>query len=216
MIVVNFHCIGRPEREFFEGEREVSVETAQFAEILDLVRKRSDVLLTFDDGNRSDVTEALPALRQRGLRGEFFICPSRFGTPEFLDEEDVRNLRRAGMSVGSHGMDHVRWRKLTPSALAREIDQAKRVLEDVLQEPVNSAACPFGAYDRRTLQALRAAGFKRVYTSDGGQAKPSDWLVARNTVRRVDSAKSIQRVLDGSSPTLSPLRTAKRWVKQWR
>ena len=130
MIVLNFHSIGRPKRGFAEGEGDVSVDRRQFAEILDVVRGRRDVRLTFDDGNRSDVSEALPELLRRGLRAEFFICPGRFGTPEFLDEDGVRELHQAGMSVGSHGMDHVPWRRLGPSGIDREIVEAKQILED--------------------------------------------------------------------------------------
>jgi peptidoglycan/xylan/chitin deacetylase (PgdA/CDA1 family) len=216
MVVLNFHAIGRPKRKLADGEDEVCVERQQFVEILDLVADRDDVYLTFDDGNCSDVTEALPELTRRQLRAQFFICPARFGTPEFVDEDHVRELRRAGMSLGSHGMDHVRWRRLERSAMDREIVQAKRVLEDALQAPVDTAACPFGAYDRRTLRALRAAGFTRVYTSDGGPASAKDWLIARNTVRRWDSAESIERLLNGSSESASLVQRAKRWIKQWR
>jgi peptidoglycan/xylan/chitin deacetylase (PgdA/CDA1 family) len=216
MVVLNFHCIGRPKRELADGEDHVCIDKAQFLEILDAVSGRDDVRLTFDDGNSSDVTEALPELIRRGLRAQFFICPARFGTPGFVDEDDVRELRLAGMSLGSHGMDHVRWRRLERSAIDREILQAKQVLEDALQAPIDTAACPFGAYDRRTLRELRAAGFKRVYTSDGGRASSTDWLVPRNTVRRGDSAESIERMLNGSGGTVSLANRAKRWVKQWR
>jgi len=216
MLVLNFHCIGKPKRELVDGEREVCVDRNQFAEILDVVSGRAEVRLTFDDGNRSDVSEALPELMRRGLHAEFFICPARFGDDEFVDEDDIRELRRAGMSVGSHGMDHVRWRRLKPSEIDREIVRAKRVLEDASQAPVETAACPFGAYDRRTLTALRAAGFRRVYTSDGGRASSTDWLVARNTVRRIDSAESIERLLDDSRDPASLMSKGKRWVKRWR
>jgi peptidoglycan/xylan/chitin deacetylase (PgdA/CDA1 family) len=216
MVVLNFHSIGRPKREFADREDEVCIERPQFVEILDAVSGRSDVRLTFDDGNRSDLTVALPELARRGLRGHFFICPARFGTPGFLNEEDVQELRRAGMSLGSHGMDHVRWRRLGRSAIDREIVQARRLLEDLLQAPVDTAACPFGAYDRRTLTALRAAGFRRVYTSDGGRATPNDWLVARNTVRRSDSADSIERMLNQSGESGALARRAKQWIKKWR
>jgi peptidoglycan/xylan/chitin deacetylase (PgdA/CDA1 family) len=216
MFVLNFHCIGRPERDLADGEDDVRVDRAQFVEILDAVSHRSDVRLTFDDGNRSDVIEALPELTRRGLTAHFFICPARFGTPDFVDEDDVRELRQAGMSLGSHGMDHVRWRRLGRSAMDREIVQAKRVLEETLQAPVDTAACPFGAYDRRTLSALRAAGFERVYTSDGGPATTGDWLVARNTVRRCDSAESVERMLIDARASVSAVRRSKRWVKRWR
>jgi peptidoglycan/xylan/chitin deacetylase (PgdA/CDA1 family) len=215
-IVLNFHCIGKPVRELADGEADVCVDRQQFVEILEAIAGRGDVRLTFDDGNSSDVSEALPELTRRGLRAQFFICPARFGTDGFLDRHEVRELSRAGMTLGSHGMDHVRWRRLDRPALEREIFAAKQLLEDALQAPVDTAACPFGAYDRRTLSALRAAGFKRVYTSDGGWASPTDWLVARNTVRRCDSAESIARLLDGSGDAVSPTDRAKRWIKRWR
>jgi peptidoglycan/xylan/chitin deacetylase (PgdA/CDA1 family) len=216
MIVLNFHLIGKPTRVLAAGEAEVSLDRHQFAEILDAVRDRTDVHLTFDDGNSSDVSVALPELMRRGLRAEFFICPGRFGAAEFVDEHDVHALRQAGMSLGSHGMDHVPWRKLDRPGIDREIVQAKRRLEDVLQAPVATAACPFGAYDRRTLSALRAAGFKRVYTSDRGRANANDWLVPRNTVHRWDSAETIERSLDGSGGRVSLARKSWRWTKRWR
>jgi peptidoglycan/xylan/chitin deacetylase (PgdA/CDA1 family) len=216
MLVLNFHCIGRPRRELVDGEADVCVDRQRFAEILDVVSGHREVRLTFDDGNRSDVTEALPELLQRGLSAEFFICPARFGTVGFVDQHDVRELLKAGMSIGSHGMDHVRWRKLAPWQVDREIVQAKQVLEDALQAPVESAACPFGAYDRRTLTALRDAGFKRVYTSDRGRAISTDWLVPRNTVRHGDSAESIERMVSTSPGRLSLTSRGKQWIKRRR
>jgi peptidoglycan/xylan/chitin deacetylase (PgdA/CDA1 family) len=215
-MVLNFHCIGKPKRTMANGEDDVCLDRGQFIEILDAVGDRSDVLLTFDDGNTSDVSEVLPELKRRGMEAQFFICPARFGTAGFLDQDDVRELGLAGMTLGSHGMDHVRWRKLERSTMDREIVQAKRMLEDTLEAPIEVAACPFGAYDRRTLRALRGAGFKRVYTSDGGRATTRDWLVPRNTVRRWDSAESIQHMLNGSSHSVSVARRAQRWIKQWR
>jgi peptidoglycan/xylan/chitin deacetylase (PgdA/CDA1 family) len=216
LMVLNFHGIGKPKRALADGEEDVCVEREQFVEILDAVSGRDDVHLTFDDGNSSDVTEALPELTRRGLTAEFFICPARFGTPGFVDENDVRELQKAGMTLGSHGMDHVRWRRLKPSAIDREFVQARHVLQEALQTPVETAACPFGAYDRRTLRALRAAGYTRVYTSDGGRARPSDWLVARTTVRRWDSAESVERMLNESAGHESLARWAKRVVKRSR
>src|SRR4051794_14483084 len=107
MLVLNFHLIGRPARALDDGERDVVLAREQFAEILDVVAGRDDVRLTFDDGNRSDIDEALPELLQRGLAAEFYVCPARFGTAHFVDADGVRELRDAGMSIGSHGMDHV-------------------------------------------------------------------------------------------------------------
>lgn len=216
VFVLNFHGIGISDRQLRDGEEDVCIDRRQFVEVLDAVSGRDDVLLTFDDGNRSDVTEALPELAQRNLRAQFFVCAARLGVPGFLGPSEVRELRTAGMSIGSHGMDHVRWRKLDPAGLHREIVQAKQILEEALEEPVATAACPFGAYDQRTLRALRHAGFTRVYTSDGGPASANDWLVARTTVTRRDSADSLARLLDGTPMTGLIAQRAKRWIKRWR
>lgn len=216
VVVLNFHCIGRPRRAFADGEQDVCLERARLAEILDVVAGRSDVRLTFDDGNSSDLSDALPELVDRGLRATFFVCAGRLGTPEFLAADDVRELRSAGMAVGSHGMDHVPWRGLGDAGVEREIRTAKTMLEDALQAPVDTAACPFGAYDRQALRALRDAGFTSVYTSDGGPSDPGDWLIARTTVRRSDSAQSIERILGDVGRTPSLLDRGKRWVKRWR
>jgi hypothetical protein len=42
------------------------------------------------------------------------------------------------------------------------------VLEAVLGHPVYYFAYPFGAYDSRVVQELRAAGFTMAYTTAGG------------------------------------------------
>ena len=216
MFVLNFHAIGRPRRELISGETDVCVSRGQFLDILDAVAEREDVELTFDDGNRSDIDEVLPALQERGMRAQFFVCPALFGAPGYIRASDVGRLRDAGMPVGSHGMDHVGWRNLSPAELDREVAQAKRILEVAVGEPVVAAACPFGAYDRRSLNALRDAGFERVYTSDGGSARPGDWLIARNTVGSSDSAESIESMLNTANGHVPVGDRARRLVKQWR
>ena len=216
MFVLNFHGLGKPARKLESGEQDVWLELSQFEEIIDSVSDLDDVHLTFDDGNASDVAEALPVLLHYGRQAQFFLCAGRFGAAEFLDETRARVLHAAGMPIGSHGMNHIAWRKLPISELNREIAQAKQLLEDVISASVDAAACPFGAYDRLSLNALRLAEFNRVYTSDGGSASSTDWLVARNTIHRWDSPELVQRLLNHESRPARMAREAKRWIKQWR
>lgn len=216
MYVLNFHGVGEPTRTFEDGEQDVWLSRTQLCEVLDVVMNCNSVRLTFDDGNISDVTIALPELNKRDLQARFFVCAGRLGANGFLYEDDVRSLQSAGMSIGSHGMDHVRWRKLNPAQVQQEIVQAKQTLEQVTQTTIVEAACPFGEYDRRSLQALRDAGFKHVYTSDGGPARDHDWLIARNTVHRWDTAESIHRMLSNRKKSVPFTQRARRLMKQWR
>jgi peptidoglycan/xylan/chitin deacetylase (PgdA/CDA1 family) len=210
LINLTFHGIGTEERQLESGERAVWISCERFIAVLDAVADRDDIRITFDDGNRSDISYALPALRERGLSATFFVVAGRLGMPGFLTADDVRALTREGMAVGSHGMRHRPWRELDSAALREEVRDAKRVLEEVVEQPVTAAACPFGSYGRRSLAALRQAGYERVYTSDRGPAVQDAWLQARSTITERDP---LEPILAGTSTF--PLR-AKKVLKRWR
>jgi peptidoglycan/xylan/chitin deacetylase (PgdA/CDA1 family) len=212
-INLTFHGVGDQPRHVEPDEADVWVSRERLDAILDALAGRDDVRVTFDDGNASDVRHGLPALQARGLRGSFFVVAGRVGTPGYLDRADVRSLVEAGMTIGSHGMAHRPWRGLDEDTLRRELVESKDVLEEIVGGPVDVAACPFGSYDRRVLSALRSSGYRHVFTSDQGTARPDDWLQARNTVHRMDGAELLHRIVSARG-TLR--RRAKLTAKRWR
>ncbi len=216
-INLTFHGIGEPGRRLDAGERSVWVSAASFLAVLDSVGGRPDVRITFDDGNESDLEHALPALRARGLRATFFVVAGRIGTPGFLDADGARELAAAGMEIGSHGMRHRPWRRLDEDTLHEELVHARQLLEQVVERPVTQAACPFGAYDRRTLRTLRRSGYDAVYTSDRGTASPGGWMQARNSVHQGDGGDLLERIasLERHASSWLPRRT-KQAAKRWR
>jgi peptidoglycan/xylan/chitin deacetylase (PgdA/CDA1 family) len=216
-INLTFHGIGEPPRRLEAGEASVWVRLDTFLAVLDRAAERTDVAISFDDGNASDIDLALPALQERGLRGTFFVVAGRLGTPHFLDEGDVRSLVAAGMEIGCHGMRHCAWRGLDGSALHQELVEAKAILEDVAGHPVTRAACPFGSYDRRVLSTLRRSGYHHVYTSDRGIARTSGFVQARNSVSAGDGSDVLTRIEGRDArPDRALGRRAKSIVKRWR
>jgi peptidoglycan/xylan/chitin deacetylase (PgdA/CDA1 family) len=217
-INLTFHGVGEPSRALEPGEADFWVSTDRFEALLDVACTREDVRITFDDGNGSDLEHALPALLARGLGATFFVVAGRLGSPGFLTEDDVRELARAGMSIGSHGMSHRPWHNLDDATQHEEIVQAKAILERVLAAPVTDAACPFGLYDRRALQALRRAGYRRVYTSDGGSAADHEFVQARTSIGSGDGPDDPAAFV--ASCQVSAHRALPRWaklaVKRWR
>lgn len=212
-INLTFHGVGEPGRPLEHGEADVWMDDARFHALLDAAVGRDDVALTFDDGNASDVERALPALTERGLTAIFFVVAGRLGAPRFLDEDGVRELAAAGMRIGCHGMGHRPWRGLDDGQLDDELIRAREVLEGVVGRPVTTAACPFGSYDRRVLRTLRVSGYRHVFTSDRGTARPDDFLQTRNSVGPHTDPALIERL--GATDT--PLaRRAKLAVKRWR
>lgn len=215
--IVNFtfHGVGEPCRPLEAGEEQVWLGVDRFESLLDSAVARNDLRIMFDDGNASDLRHALPALCRRGLRATFFVVAGRLGAPGFLDRDGVCELAAAGMAIGSHGMHHRQWRRLDETALREELVDARRILESVLGAPVKEAACPFGAYDRRTLRALRRHGYRRAYTSDRGTTQPDDWLQARNTVRRDDPDGLVEELVTNGGPLRALRRRAKITRTRW-
>ena len=165
-----------------------------FAAVLDRVRGRPDVRITFDDGNRSDVDTALPLLEERGMRATFFVLADRIDQPDQLSTADLQRLVDAGMTVGSHGRAHVPWTECDATQLGAEIGESARDLSAAIGRPVDRYACPFGAYDRRVLAALRRHEAAQVFTSDRG-ATPSRWLTARTSLRAEHRLEDLEGLL---------------------
>ena len=217
VLTLNWHGIGTPQRPFDPGEEATWVSTDHFQQVLDVLVDRPDVRITFDDGNASDVEIALPRLVERGLTAQFFVLAGLLGRPGRLDADGVRELARSGMAIGSHGWAHRDWRELRPDEVATELAEAPRLLADLVARPVTEVAIPFGSYDRRVLSRLRTAGVARAYTSDGGRARPDQWLQARNSLRAVTTAAQVRALLEHRPSRLTRARRgAVMWVKRHR
>lgn len=217
IINLTVHGIGTPVRELDPDEKAVWITVEQFEELLDAVADRPGVRLTVDDGNVSDVEIALPHLVKRGLRAEFFVPAGLLGEPGRLTAGGVRELARAGMTIGSHGWAHRDWRRLTAGQVPQEMTEAALVLAELSGSRITAASVPFGSYDRHVLRRLREAGFERVYTSDGGPAWRDAPLQARTSLHSDLDTAWIRQTLDGpASLALRARRAAARTVKRHR
>lgn len=201
-----FHGIGMPQRELEAGEEEFWLGVDQFEEMLAMIRRHPFINITIDDGNASDFTHALPALRAHGLTATFFIVAERIDSPGALATEAIRELVGSGMRIGTHGLAHRPWRSLRGHGLEAEM-RAARIISEIAGTPVREAACPFGSYDRRVLRALRHHGFTRVYTVDRGRARYGAWLQPRYTVRTGDTPADLERLAYPARSSQIGLRT---------
>ena len=209
---ITFHGIGRPERDLESGEAPYWIDAEQFRTILDQIASRRDrdrIGITFDDGNVSDVAVALPELARRQLRAQFFVLTRRLDQQGSLDCAAVRELARAGMHIGSHGVAHRDWSALTGPALVEELQSSRVVLREISLQPVRSVAIPFGRYNARVLRAMRAAGYDAAYSSDGGRAREGRFLRPRTSIQSDMSEAAVESVLSGQMP---PMRRIRRFA----
>lgn len=199
LLNLTLHGVGPIPRPLESGEQRYWLPVARFERILDLVADRPDVRITFDDGNASDLTIALPRLLERRLTATFFVPAGRLGEPGRLDGPALRELDAAGMEIGSHGWAHRDWRTLDRDEVHWEMIEAPRTLARLTGRPVAQVAIPFGSYDRTVLRRLLGAGCSRAYTSDGGRSDATSWLQGRTSLRPDTSLAEVCDLL-GSTP----------------
>jgi peptidoglycan/xylan/chitin deacetylase (PgdA/CDA1 family) len=137
------------------------------------------VLITFDDGDASNLDVALPLLLRRGFTAEFFVTSDFIDQPGMLSPEATRALAGAGMGVQSHGRTHRYLEDLDPEALAAELSHSKQRLESVTGRPVEALALPGGRGGERERQAALQLGYRYVLNSVPGPnrvRRPGEYL----------------------------------------
>ncbi len=126
------------------------------------------VVITFDDGNRSDYVHALPLLGKIGFSATFFVSTSRIGKDDGLSEAMIREMSDQGMEIGSHGMTHAFLTELGDAGLARECGESRAKLRSITGMEITAFAPPGGMIDSRVFSALEAHGYEVVCTSRFG------------------------------------------------
>ena len=98
------------------------------------------VVLTVDDGYVS-VMRFADLLGKSGGHASFFLIRDRSASkPGYIREKDVRELRKRGFSVGTHGTTHRKLTFLPKEQCLAELAESKRWLEDVIGEEVRYMA----------------------------------------------------------------------------
>ncbi|MBM4043127.1 MAG: hypothetical protein FJ290_31950 [Planctomycetes bacterium] len=184
------------------------------------------ILLSFDDGHRSNAALALPELRARGQKAIFFatagrvgghcrlpIADCRFQTQAqdggcWVSWPDLRALLDAGMEVGSHTLTHRSPSTLSREALRHELAESKRVLEEGLGVAVDFAASPTG-YDSRHFGPLaREVGYRAALQGVIGRNRRSaaPFALCRIVLKRSYGFDLFRQLVDPTSRAYRRLR----------
>lgn len=152
-------------------------------------------VITFDDGFQDFLTAAWPLLQKSGFSATVFLPTNFIGDERrsfkgrsCLTWDEVWTLRRAGVSFGSHTVNHPKLWKLDQSTLHHELRDSRNAIEDELGESVDAFAHPYAfpsidsTYVSRFREALVQFGYSfGVTTSLGCVGRGDDQL----TLKRV-------------------------------
>jgi peptidoglycan/xylan/chitin deacetylase (PgdA/CDA1 family) len=149
------------------------------------------VLITFDDGYRDNLANAVPILQRYGYPAVLFVPIGYLGgrrplphdehlavrgiVNPTLDWSELAELEHAGVRIESHGIGHRPLADLEVDEAAREITLSKLRLEEALGRPVRAFAYVKGSeahYRLVHLSLLRQAGYDIAFTSISGANGP--------------------------------------------
>ena len=127
------------------------------------------VVLTFDDGYRSNYEVAFPILQSFRCQATIFVVSSLLGGRNVWDPDEpqepllerchVREMQRAGIDFQSHTRTHARLTAVSPERALCELRRSRCELEQALGAPVCGVAYPWGAYDDTVLALAAEAGY---------------------------------------------------------
>ena len=167
----------------------------------------NQVVLTFDDGNRSDFEHVRPILGGIGFSATFFVGTGRIGVEGGLEPGMLRAMAGDGLDVGSHGATHRFLTTLSAEEEEEEIRRSKETLERVTGAAVDYFAPPGGRIGQRGITVLKRAGYRAVCTSEFGLNDRGKFRFAYKRIPVVASTSRtrFEGFLTGSTATLLPL-----------
>ena len=148
--------------------------------------------LTFDDGYRSFLEQALPVLDRFGFPATVFVVsghsggrnewvPQDRGVPrlELMDWAELRRLP-ARIEIGSHSISHADLTRLSAEETDRELRQSRAEIEDRLGRDVRVFAYPYGAVSPPVRQAA-SRHYRLACGTELGFSGPEDdrWMLRR-------------------------------------
>lgn len=82
---------------------------------------------------------------------------------KLLSEEQIRALHtHALFDIGSHGLAHELFTRLSDPELEQELNQSKQRLEEITQSTITTLSFPDGNYDKRVIAKAAEVGYKHL------------------------------------------------------
>jgi peptidoglycan/xylan/chitin deacetylase (PgdA/CDA1 family) len=149
-------------------------------------RQGKVVGITFDDGYRNVLENALPVLQDVGFTatnyfvvrqlggGNVWDYPEGVPHADLMSAEELRAWAQAGQEAGSHTLNHPFLPDLSHELAVNEIRNSRDALEQILGAPVESFCYPYGGQSPGLRQVVREAGYSNATTTERGLVRPGE------------------------------------------
>jgi peptidoglycan/xylan/chitin deacetylase (PgdA/CDA1 family) len=157
----------------------------------ELIPEKS-VVVTFDDGHKSVLANALPTLREFNFTASLFVniyfLERKLPNNEYwhnwqpLNWEEIKKLHDSGLTIGSHGLTHRRLTKIAYEELKKEILESKELIEKNIGSKIFVFSYPHGSFNANVKKILEDNNFSCACSSiEGTNYTHTDIFALRRT-----------------------------------
>lgn len=168
------------------------------------------VAITFDDGYRSVLEQAVPVLRRLGLPATVFVPSAHIGDANrwdpptgldlgIMDVDELRACEAAGVRVESHGHAHLDMRDAGGEQVREDLTRSRELLGDAVGRAPELLAWPYRTGSRTAQQVAAEVGFRASFSID----LPEEGPQARGRVQ----------ITPGDGDALFALKTSGRYLQ---
>jgi peptidoglycan/xylan/chitin deacetylase (PgdA/CDA1 family) len=197
-----------PKRSFAEQMyvlREAGYRAVTMQQVLDAWTTGAELpaqplVVSFDDGNRTQVEGAGPMLKALGWPGVLNLELNNLGSTG-IKVSAVRALIDAGWEIGSHTVSHPDLTKVSDTQLRAELEDSKARIAERFGLDATIFCYPAGKHDARVEAAVQAAGYAAALAEGSGVASPADdrYALPRIRVDASESAATLLAVVDSAT-----------------
>jgi len=149
---------------------------------LDGKKKGRVVGITFDDGYKNNLINALPILKNNNFTATCYIVSRRIGLENTWDLEhgitqsplmsndEIHEWIEKGMDIGAHTQTHADLQKIRPDDAIHEISKSKLDLEKAFNIKIVDFCYPYGKLTEDICSMVKDSGFDSATTMIRGRA----------------------------------------------
>jgi len=167
--------------EFFKNNFEIISLPELANRLKDKKLDGNEMVITFDDGYRDNLTNALPILEKYNIPATIFVCTAKIGEQAsfpwdleysendrayFLSADEIRLLSKHPLiEIGAHTHSHSRLSTFSNDEQLKEISLNLEILKNLTEKPITSFAYPFGGifdYNSFSKKILKDLGLRHI------------------------------------------------------